>query len=75
MKKYGFCMESRNKGKCYNNLFGCKPNQTLSNDSIYEYEIIGDILPINEGILDVRFSIILINIKFSLIKFAIFAIK
>ena len=75
MKKYGFCMESQSKGKCYDNPFGCKPSQTLSNDSISEYEIIGDTLPINEGILGVRFSIILININFSLIKFAIFAIK
>ena len=75
MKKYGFCMESQSKGKCYSNPFGCKPSQTLSNDSISEYEIIGDTLPINEGILGVRFSIILININFSLIKFAIFAIK
>lgn len=75
MKKYGFCMESQSKGKCYDNPFGPKPSQTLSNDSISECEIIGDILPINEGVLGVRFSIILINMKFSLIKFAIFAIK
>ena len=75
MEKYGFSMESKSKGKWYDNPFGCKPSQTLSNDSISEYEIICDILPINEGILGVRFSIILINIKFSLIKFAIFVIK
>ena len=44
MKKYGFCMEFQSKGKCYDNPFVRKPSQTLSNDSISECEIIGDIL-------------------------------